>query len=506
MAITNISALWDLDSSTRVFDYLNSSGNEIIQVQNFIENQFLDPEHTPQWINSFAPRSGKVRAIVPRSPPNIVEYAVNVASQAFSTWSKSTVQRRSEILHRIASIMEQKIELFVVWESIDHGKPLFRARAEVERSIEHFRYFANYILENDIPVHHNRGLGMATMTYEHRAPVGVYTIITSWNMPLYLLTSKIAPCLAFGCTGVAKPSELTSITAFLFSEVLRRANLPAGVMNIIFGDGPGTGSTLVRSPLVHGVSFTGGVETSIQIRENTASDIHKILFLEIRGSCPTIVFPDVDLKEAAITAASAAFENGGQLSLSGSRIYVHRSIHQSFLRELSQIVKSEYHKYTGLSPAISPEHYAKILSYLVEAGDNPARVIFQTGHIPGHVPSDGFWIPSTLLSNVSIDNLPRQELFGPVATVYPFDTEEDVVRLCNANPHGIGALILTRDMLRMGRVGRDLDAGIVWANCHLGRDLGAGITDLRAIGTGRGGGAHCRDMFTRLLALHVPSF
>lgn len=140
MAITNISALWDLDSSTRVFDYLNSSGNEIIQVQNFIENQFLDPEHTPQWINSFAPRSGKVRAIVPRSPPNIVEYAVNVASQAFSTWSKSTVQRRSEILHRIASIMEQKIELFVVWESIDHGKPLFRARAEVERSIEHFRF------------------------------------------------------------------------------------------------------------------------------------------------------------------------------------------------------------------------------------------------------------------------------------------------------------------------------------------------------------------------------
>ncbi|KAJ5688092.1 hypothetical protein N7536_010711 [Penicillium majusculum] len=504
MAATSIPALWNLDTPQRLTAYLNNPSKQIIKVQNFIENRYLDADQTWEWVNSFSPRSGKHLAIVPRSPANVVEYAVNVASLAFPEWSQTTVQYRSEILLRIASLMEEKRELFALWESTDQGKPLFRARAEVEASVEHFRYYAKYILENDEPVHLNKDFGVSTLTYAHRAPVGVYAIITSWNMPLYLLTSKVAPCLAFGCTGVAKPSELASLTPFLFTEVLRRVNLPAGVMNIIFGDGPCTGSTLVGSPLVHGVSFTGGVKTSIQIREKVAPEIHKILFLEIKGSCPTIIFPDVTMKEAAVLAASAAFENSGQLCLSGSHIYVHRSIYEQFLSTLIDTVKLDYHMHGGIGPMMSPEQYAKVRSYLVDAFKQATK--FETGHIPDEVPKDGLWIPSTVLSNTRLDGLVAREVFGPVATVYPFDTEEEVIQLCNANPHGIGATILTHDMFRMSRVGKRLNAGIVWANCQLGHDLGAGITDLRALGTGREGGARGRDIFTRVRALHVPSF
>ncbi|KAJ5419601.1 uncharacterized protein N7487_003151 [Penicillium crustosum] len=477
---------------------------EAIKVQNFIENRYLDAEHTWEWVNSVSPGSGELLAIVPRSPTNVVEYAANVASRAFREWSETTVQFRSEILLRIASLLEQKKELFALWETTDQGKPLFRARAEVEASIDHFRYFAKYILENDDQVHLNKSLGVSTLTYEHRSPVGVYAIITSWNMPLYFLTSKIAPCLAFGCTAVVKPSELASITAFLFTEVLRRANLPPGVMNLIFGDGPCTGSTLVGSPLVHGVLFIGGVKTGIQIREKLTPEIHKILFLEIKGSCPTIVFPDVNMRQAAAVAASAAFENSGQLSLSGSHIYVHRSIYGQFLRSLVDIVKVDYHLHRGVGPVMSPEHYAKVRSYLVDAIKQATT--FETGHIPSEVPRDGFWIHPTVLSNTRLDCLVTREVFGPVATVYPFDTEEEVIQLCNANPHGIGATVLTHDMFRMGRIGKRLNAGIVWANSEIGHDLRAGITDLRALGNTRQGGARAREMFTNVRALHIPSF
>lgn len=363
------------------------------------------------------------------------------------------------------------------------------------------------------------------MTYEHRAPVGVFAIITSCNMPLFLLSSKIAPCLAFGCTGVAKPSEFSSITAFceslshlmysheyiltlkiVFSEVLRRANLPPGVMNIIFGDGLNTGAALVSSPLVRGVSFTGGVEASIQIRRNTVPDIHKLLFLEVKGSCPTIIFADFNMEEAAALAAFAAFENSGQLCLSGSRIYVHRSAYDKLLPLLIKCVETDYAMGgKGIGPVISAEHYAKIRSYLVEA-EQPANATFETGDIPRQVSKNGFWIPPTILSNVHIDHLMGREVFGPVATVHPFDTEDEVVRLCNANPNGKGALILTDDLARMSRVGKHLDASLVWAGCWMGRELGAGLTDLRAIGTGREGGTRARDMFTRFRAVHVPSY
>ncbi|KAJ5383126.1 hypothetical protein N7517_001037 [Penicillium concentricum] len=501
-----ISTLWKLDTIGRATGYVTNSENEHLRLQNFIENKFLDRSHTSEWIDSLDPRSGNILLKLPLSPQNVVEYAVNVASRAFKTWSKTSSYKRSDLLLRIANILEEKKEMFSVWESIDQGKLLNRARREVDCAIEIFRYFARYILhDEDTAVHLNRAPEQSTLTYEHRLPVGVYAIITSSNMPFYLLASNIAPCLAFGCTGVAKPSEHSSMTAFLLAEVLLQAELPPGVMNIVFGNGPDTGSTLVGLPLVQGVSFTGGTETGIQIRKDTAVDIHKRLSLDIRASSPTLVFGDVDLDDAVSTAAYAAFENSGQLCLGGSRIYVYRSIYKIFLAKLIRFVVENYQVARDLGPVVSQEHYDKIRSRLVQASEE--YVIFEIGEIPKEAPNDGFWVGPTVLSHIHPNSrLVQEEIFGPVAAVYSFDTEAEVVRLCNNNSNGMGAVILTDDLSRMRRVGEHLDAGLTWGSCWLGRELGAGLNDVKAAGTGRGGGARSRDVFTRLQAVHVPSY
>ncbi|KAJ5827443.1 hypothetical protein N7447_004206 [Penicillium robsamsonii] len=500
-----ISTLWQLDTIGRAMDYVTNSRDEHLRLQNFIDNKFLGDSHTSEWIDSLHPRSGNVLLQVPLSPENVVEYAVDVAARVFTAWSNTLPSQRSNLLLRIADILEEKKETFSVWESIDQGKQLNRARCEVDRAIELFRYFARYIVHDEnTAVHLNRAPKQSTLTYEQRLPVGVYAIITSSNMPFYLLASKIAPCLAFGCTGVAKPSEHTSITAFLLAEVLFQAELPPGVMNIVFGNGPDTGSTLVGSPLIQGISFTGEAETGIQIRKDTVVDIHKCLSLELRGSSPTLVFGDVDLDEAVATAAYAAFENSGQLCLGGSRIYVYRSIYKAFVTKLIRFVLEHYQVARDLGPVVSREHYDKIRSHLVQANEEHVR--FEIGEIPKEAPNDGFWVSPTVLSYIHPgSSLVQKEIFGPVAAVHSFDTEAEVINLCNANPNGMGAVILTDDLSRMRRVGEHLEAGLTWGSCWLGRELGAGLSDPKAAGTGRGG-ARSRDVFTRLKSVHVPSY
>ncbi|KGO74121.1 Aldehyde dehydrogenase, N-terminal [Penicillium italicum] len=500
-----LSILSQLDTLGRATEYLKDPLNGTFYLQNFIENKFLDCEHTSEWIDSFAPRSGKLLLKVPLSPPNVVDYAVSVASRALAVWSRSTPHERSDALFRISSILQEWKELFVVWESLDQGKPLLRARAEVDYSIQHFRYFAEYLLNEEKAVRFNKGLEESTLTYRHRVPVGVFAIITSSHMPLHVLTSKIAACIAFGCTGVAKPSESTSMTAFLLSEVLRQAELPPGVMNIIFGDGPGTGATLAKSPYVQGVSFTGGKQTAIQIRKDTTADIDKRLSFDLRGISPTLVFADVNIDEAASVAAFAAFENSGQLGLAGSRIYVHRSIYKMFLIKFTKYVLNHCRLEKELGPVVSQEQYDNIRSYLIQASEEHA--VLEVGKIPKLAPEAGFWVDPTVLTGVSNDGfVGQEEVFGPVATVYSFDKEDEVVRLCNQTPNVMGALVLTDDLSRQRRVGETLDAGLVWAGCWLGRELGAGFTDIRATGLGREGGAHNQDIFTRLRAVHIRSY
>ena len=290
----------------------------------------------------------------------------------------------------------------------------------------------------------------------------------------------------------------------VLAEVLRQAELPSGVMNIIFGDGPGTGSTLVCSPRIQAVSFTGGSQTGFQIRKNTAANIGKRLLLGLRGNSPTLVFGDVQINQAASAAAYAAFENSGQLCMSGSLIYVHRSIYNTFLHKLITHVQENYRLHMQLGPVVSEERYAKIRSFLIQAqGEN---AVFETGEIPNRVPRNGFWVSPTVLSNIPTDSrLAREGVLGPVAVVCPFDNEE-AVRLCNDNPNAVSAVVLTDDLRRMRRVIEDLDSELVWANCCLGREFGAGFNDIRAAGLGREGGEHSRDEFTKLRIMHTPAY
>lgn len=273
-------------------------------------------------------------------------------------------------------------------------------------------------------------------------------------------------------------------------------------MNIIFGDGPGAGSALVKSARVRGVSFTGGTATGIRIRQDTVADIGKHLSLELGGKNPTLIFDDVDLVEAVPLAAQAAFENSGQICLCGSRIYVHRAIYENFLSTFVDYVQKNYRCGETIGPVVSREHYTKISSYLKQAKEEKAE--FLTGNVPSEVAQQGFWVTPTVLSRVPPDSrIMREEIFGPVVTVSPFDTEEEAIQLANDNPNGLASILMTKDLSRMRRVGERIDAGLVWVNCWLVRELGTAFGGMKASGIGREGGAQSRDVFTNLRTLHV---
>lgn len=331
-------------------------------------------------------------------------------------------------------------------------------------------------------------------------------------MPLYLLTWKIAPCIAFGCTAVAKPSEVTSMSAFLLSAIFQKAGLPPGVVNIIFGDGATTGAALVSSPLINGVSFTGGTQTGIAIRRATAHQIGKHLSLELGGKNPTLVFADSmspSTRERTIRiAAMAAFENQGEICLCGSRIYVERSVYDEFVTEYKRYVTEKYIVGKTLGAVASLQHYSKIRSYLKIAESEKA--VFHMGDIPlalDGTTDQGYWIPPTILTDVPTTSAVQiDEIFGPVVTITPFDGEDEAVRLANDSEYGLAAVLLTTDGARMRRVGEQLEAGLVWVNCWLVRELGTPFGGMKNSGTGREGGEHSRDVFTVVRTLHLPSF
>lgn len=348
------------------------------------------------------------------------------------------------------------------------------------------------------------------LTYEHRSPAGVFALISPWNMPLYLLTWKIAPCLAFGCTAVAKPSEVTSISALLLASVFGKAGLPSGVISVLFGDGATTGSALVSHPDIHGVSFTGGTATGVAIRKATAHQIYKHVSLELGGKNPTLVFADsmaADKDKTIRTAALAAFENQGEICLSGSRIYVEIGAYQGFVEAFKEHVEKTYRVGETIGAVASLQHYAKIRGYLEMA--QKQGMTFQTGELPPAIQAGeekGYWIKPTVLTEVPADSaLLREEVFGPVVTIVPFEDEDEAVRLANDSDYGLASVVLTTDGARMRRVSEQLQAGMVWVNCWLVRELGTPFGGMKNSGTGREGGEYSRDVFTVARTVHLAT-
>ncbi|KAK3329956.1 aldehyde dehydrogenase domain-containing protein [Apodospora peruviana] len=499
-----------------------SDSHTPLHLQNFVSGDFTPTVSSSagSWIDSFNPKTGALFAKVPCTQPDDVEAAVQAAKAAFPAWAKTSRVERSQYLQRISDLIKLDREKFAVWESIDQGKTLERARIEVDRAVANFSYFATYILHEQTAA---RMIDGVALTYEHRSPAGVFALISPWNMPLYLLTWKLAPCLAFGCTAVAKPSEITSMSAFLLGRVFQEAGLPRGVINIIFGDGPTTGAALVASPLVNGVSFTGGTETGIAIRQATAAQIGKHLSLELGGKNPTLVFSDSMLPEhrdrTIRIAASAAFENQGEICLCGSRIYVEKTMYDDFVRHFTDYVAKTYVLGQTVGAVASLQHYNKIRGYLQLAAKDGAT--FNLGGVPAALlpPDDdditvisnseerGYWIPPTTLTNVPLDSLVlKDEIFGPVVTISSFQDEQEAVSLANDSEYGLAAVLLTADGARMRRVGEQLEAGMVWVNSWLVRELGTPFGGMKNSGTGREGGDSSRDVFTVVRTMHLPSF
>ncbi|KAL2199471.1 aldehyde dehydrogenase-like protein [Corynascus similis CBS 632.67] len=498
--------IWTCDTLEKANSFIKSLPSPL-SLANYVAGE-LELPSSPQtrFIDSFEPKTGSLLYQVPCTQEADIETAIGHAKTAFKTWSKTPRVKRSRHLRRISVLLEDHRELFAVWESIDQGKTIDRARVEVDRAISNFSYFSTYILHEQTAA---RMVDGVALTYEHRSPAGVFALISPWNMPLYLLTWKIAPCIAFGCTAVAKPSEITSMTAYLLGILFRKAGLPPGVVNIVLGDGPRTGAPLAASPSIDGVSFTGGTQTGIAIRRNTAHQIRKHLSLELGGKNPTLVFADAmqpELRERTLRiAASAAFENQGEICLCGSRIYVERMVYKQFVAEFAPYVATKYILGETMGAVASLQHYQKIRGYLDLAAREKAT--FVTGSVPAVMDKHdqgGYWIQPTILIDVSKDSaLQKDEIFGPVVTISPFEDEDDAIRLANDSEYGLAAVLLTNDAARLRRVGEQMMAGLVWANCWLVRELGTPFGGMKNSGTGREGGEYSRDVFTVVRTLHL---
>ena len=471
----------------------------MITLYNYINGTYVSAR-SGESIPNVSPRDGKVFSLIPDSDHQDMEVAVEAAQAAFPTWKKTSAEDRCKILTRIADLIAVHQEKLVHAESLDNGKPLaVSSHVDIPRAESNMRFFASgaqhfasesHVMEN------------GTVNYTYRKPIGVVGCISPWNLPLYLFTWKIAPALAAGNCVVAKPSEITPYTAFLFSEICIEAGLPAGVLNIVHGTGPKVGEAMVNHPAIKAISFTGGTATGKRIASILAPQFKK-MSLELGGKNATIVFEDVDLEKTASAVSRAAFANQGQICLCGSRIFVQRAIYEAFKRMLVEKV-SKMKVMDPMLPEskfgalVSEAHLEKVLSYITTAKEEGGTVLCggQSPEMPEEL-RGGFYLLPTLIEGLSPScRTNQEEIFGPVATLIPFDTEEEVIQYANGTVYGLAASLWTKDVSRAHRVAHQLETGICWINTWLNRDLRTPFGGVKQSGLGREGGWEAFRFFT----------
>ncbi|MCU0383304.1 MAG: aldehyde dehydrogenase, partial [Cyclobacteriaceae bacterium] len=451
------------------------------------------------WLDNVEPATGHVYSQLPDSDASDVQHAVTAAENAFETWSKMPFEKRSAILLRIADLIDRDAAFLAQAESKDQGKPVKLASSvDIPRASANMRFFATAALHFASESHHSAD----TINYTTRTPLGVVACISPWNLPLYLFTWKIAPALAIGCTVVAKPSELTPMTAFLFSKLCIEAGLPAGVLNIVHGLGQKVGQAMVEHPAIPAISFTGGTTTGKQIAA-TAAPMFKKLSLELGGKNPNIIFADCDFEQTVSTSVLSSFSNQGEICLCGSRILVERKIYDRFVSAFVEKTKSltvgdPQDDKTKVGAINSAAHFQKILNYIELAKTEGGQIVCggKAVKISGRC-ENGFFIEPTVilgLSNTCRTN--QEEIFGPVVTIMPFDTEEEAIALANGTLYGLAATIWTENLKRAHRVAGSLKTGIVWINCWLLRDLRTPFGGTKQSGVGREGGWEALRFFT----------
>lgn len=472
----------------------------MIVVQNFIGGKYVGCK---QYVASLDPSTGEVWAKIPDSGQAEVDAAVKAAQAAFGPWSSATAQHRSTLLLRVADILESRLEEFAELESRDQGKPIWLARSvDIPRAVHNFRFFATCILHDTNRARIQEPTG--AVQYTVKEPVGVAGLISPWNLPLYLLSFKLAPALATGNTVVSKPSELTSVTAYRLCGIFQEAGIPDGVVNMVFGVGSRAGASIVSHPDIPLISFTGGTATAETIRGLAAKQCKKFSF-ELGGKNPAIIFKDADLEKCVATTIRSSFLNQGEICLCTERVFVEREIYLAFLERFV----AETKKLTVGDPRdpdvfmgamISRDHLVKVSSMVDQAVEAGAGVHRKSANALQDVPErcqKGFYMNPTVLTDVSDDSrVMKEEIFGPVACVVPFDTEDEVIARANGVKYGLCATVFTRDLSCAHRVSRKLQVGTVWVNCWLNRDLNMPFGGVKESGIGREGGHDSIEFFT----------
>jgi aminomuconate-semialdehyde/2-hydroxymuconate-6-semialdehyde dehydrogenase len=469
------------------------------QLLNYINGQLQKPV-SDKWLDNYEPATGKVYSLIPDSGAADVEQAVKAAKAAFYAWSHTPHEERMLMLLRIADGIEKRMDEFVAAESKDNGKTRKLARAvDIPRAVSNFRFYASALQHFASESHDMPGVAI---NYTLRQPIGVVGCISPWNLPLYLFTWKIAPALAMGNCVVAKPSEITPYTAYLLSQVCIEAGLPPGVLNIVHGLGGKAGQAIIEHPEIKAISFTGGTETGKRIAA-TAAPMFKKLSLELGGKNPTIVFADCDFEATVKQVVTASFSNQGEICLCGSRIFIERSLYDKFKTAFIARVQTmktgdPNSEETGMGAIVSLAHKQKVLSYINLAKEEGGTILTGGHEIKGEGRcADGYFIEPTVIEGLDyLCRTNQEEIFGPVVTLTPFDTEEEVLTMSNSVRYGLASSIWTNDLRRAHRIAEKIEAGIVWINCWLLRDLRTPFGGVKASGVGREGGWEAMRFFT----------
>lgn len=468
-------------------------------LENYIDGGFFAPV-SRNYIDNINPATGEVIGRIPDSNEKDVTEAIVAAGKAFPQWSVTPVEKRFLVLNRIAELIDENIDELALAETTDNGKPLWLSRkVDIPRASANFRFFATGIMHFAADSHQMED---RAVNYTLRQPIGIVACISPWNLPLYLLTWKIAPALAAGNCVIAKPSEVTPVTAYLLSRICKEAGLPDGVLNIIHGTGPIAGEAIVKHSEVKAISFTGSTRAGERIASLAAPRFKK-LSLELGGKNPNIIFADCDWDKMMKSTVESSFSNQGQICLCGSRILIEQPVYEkfktAFIERTSLLtVGDPMNDSTKQGAIVSAQHLSKIVRCIDTARQEGGKILYG-GHVvklQGRC-ENGYFLEPTIIEGLNADcETNQQEIFGPVVTLQSFKTEEEALQLANATQYGLSATVWTQDISKANRVGARVDSGIVWINCWLLRDLRTPFGGMKNSGVGREGGWEALRFFT----------
>ncbi|ARF13647.1 aldehyde dehydrogenase [Sporosarcina ureae] len=473
---------------------------QAIDSRHFIDGKYIEIDKNKSFEN-INPATEEVQAIVAEGGKEEVDAAVKAARKALNgPWKNVTLEERSKMLRKIGDLILERQEELARLEALDTGKPFSLANSvDIPRAAYNFHFFADYITSVGTDAYQQNS---EALHYTLRRPVGVVGMIKPWNLPLLLLTWKLAPCIGMGNTVVVKPAEWTPMTATVLMEIIKEAGVPDGVVNLVHGFGPGSaGGAISEHPDVDAISFIGEPSTGSAIMKAGADSLKKLSY-ELGGKNPNIIFADADIDEVVATTVKSSFINQGEVCLCGSRIYVERSAYDEFLEKFTAKAKElkvgqPFDKDTNVGALVSKEHYDRVNSYIDIAREEGGKFVIG-GKRPEGI-DKGYFLEPTIITGLKNDSrCIKEEIFGPVVTVVPFDTEEEVIEQANDTHYGLSASIWTTNLKRGHRVAHQIEAGIIWVNTWFLRDLRTPFGGMKHSGVGRTGGMHSIDFYSEL--------